>query len=185
MRSSRDWPHARPGAAAASRDRPVHPGRPSPAGTQGQHHVCGRRHPSLGVPLRMRVEESVPSLWRCSPERSGRFLGERRAARQQDVQRATRTQSMAVELRVLLDPAQQLPAITLASARRPVFFGAPVAVGEPDFLAAGSSPLVQEAINPFRDHHRVMDGQGPAQVQSVHRVARVLARFPIGGENIP
>ena len=63
---------------------------------------------------------------------------------------------MAVELRVRLDPAQQLPAITLASARRPVFFGAPVAVGEPDCLAAGSSPLVQEAINPCRDHHRVV-----------------------------
>jgi hypothetical protein len=91
---------------------------------------------------------------------------------------------MAVELRVLLDPAQQLPAIHLASVRRHVFFVAPVAVGEPDFLAAGSSPLVQEAINPFRDQRRVIDCQGPAQVRSVHRVARVLALFPSGGENI-
>ena len=129
---------------------------------------AGRRYPSRGVPLRMRVEDTVPYLWRCSPERSGRFLGERRAARQHDVQRA-----------------QQLPAIQLASARRQGFFVAPVAVGEPDFLAAGSSQLLQEAINPFRDQRRVMDCQGPAQVRRVHRVEKVLALFPIGGENIP
>ena len=44
---------------------------------------------------------------------------------------------MAVELRVLLDPAKQLSEINLAVTRRQMFFVAPVAVGEPDLLATG------------------------------------------------
>jgi hypothetical protein len=43
---------------------------------------------------------------------------------------------MTVELRVLLDPTKQLSEINLAFARGQMFFVAPVAVGEPDFLAA-------------------------------------------------
>lgn len=40
VRNSRDRPHARPGAAAARRYRPLHTSRPSPAGPQGQQHGC-------------------------------------------------------------------------------------------------------------------------------------------------
>ena len=43
---------------------------------------------------------------------------------------------MAMELRVLLDPAKQLPEINLAVAWCQMFFVAPVAVGEPYLLAA-------------------------------------------------
>src|SRR5437867_4066569 len=84
--------------------------------------------------------------------------------RQHDVQRAKRTHIMAVELRVLFDAATQLPDIKLAGARGQVVFIAPVAVGKPDLLAARSSSLIQEAVNPFRDQGRVIDRQGPAQV---------------------
>ena len=44
---------------------------------------------------------------------------------------------MPVELRVLLDPAKQLSEINLALTRGQMVFVAPVAVGEPDLLAAG------------------------------------------------
>jgi hypothetical protein len=44
---------------------------------------------------------------------------------------------MAAELRILLDPAKEMPEINLTSARRQMFFVAPVAVGEPDLLTAG------------------------------------------------
>jgi hypothetical protein len=39
---------------------------------------------------------------------------------------------MATAMRVLLDPAQQMPEINLAGARGQMFSVAPVAVGEPD-----------------------------------------------------
>jgi hypothetical protein len=84
-------------------------------------------------------EAHVPYPWRGSPERGCRFLGEIRAARQHDLQRTKRAHIMTVELRVLLDPAKQLPEINLAGARGQVFFVAPVAVGKPHLLAASSS----------------------------------------------
>ena len=59
--------------------------------------------------------------WHGSPERGGRFLGEIRTSRQHDLQGAKSTHIMAVELRVLLDPAKQPPEINLAGARGQMF----------------------------------------------------------------
>src|SRR5215470_2993083 len=113
-------------------------------------------------PLRGKTSSS-PAPRRSSPERSCCFLGEIRAARQHDLQRAKRAHIMAVELWVLLDLAKQLPEINLALARGQMFFVAPVAVGEPDFLATAEPQLVQEAMNPFRDQGRVIDRKGPPE----------------------
>lgn len=62
VRSSRDRPHARPGAAATRRYRLVHLGRPSPAGIHGQQHGCWQEAPSQPrwVHLRTRIRDAVP-----------------------------------------------------------------------------------------------------------------------------
>ena len=81
--------------------------------------------------------DGCPYPWYGSPERGCRFLGEIRASCQHDLQRAKSAHIMAVELRVLLDPAKQMSEINLALAWGQMFFVASMAVGESDLLAAG------------------------------------------------
>ena len=59
---------------------------------------------------------------------------------------------------------------------------APVAIGEPDLLAAGSAQLVQEAVHAFRDQGRVIDRQGPARCEEPIASTVVPALFHSMGE---
>ena len=130
-------PHARPGAGAARRYRPVPPGRPSPAGTHGQQHGCWQEAPSHGGCTCAR-ESGTQSRTPDTAYPSAAAASWARYARPVSITSSEpNAHILAVELRVLLDPAKQLSEINLAVTRRQMFFVAPVAVGEPDLLATG------------------------------------------------